>query len=177
VADDSGRKKAFANTTRFYTALGLFYAAWSRAELAIDCAMWKALGTETPEQAHERSARTKFSDKCKRFRTLLDGSKASHSEKVKDLLRQIENYGRNVLAHSFLASDERSVTFIHRKVERGRYQAMGYTIPCDDFIEHVQGFVQLSFDFEQAAGLTSKEVADFAAMAIPLKQEGTKAHG
>jgi hypothetical protein len=34
-------KRPFANTPAFYTALGLFYAAWSRTELAIDCAMWR----------------------------------------------------------------------------------------------------------------------------------------
>jgi hypothetical protein len=106
--DDGGKlmskKKPFANTPLFYTALGLFHATWSQTELTIDCAMWKALGgTETPEQAHERSARTKFSDKYKDFRTLLDGNKTSHSEKVKHLLTQIENYGRNALTHSFLA--------------------------------------------------------------------------
>jgi hypothetical protein len=32
----------------------------------------------------------------------------------------------------------------------------------------VQDFVQLSFDFEQAVGLTDKEVRDFGAMALPL---------
>jgi hypothetical protein len=94
----------------FYTALGWFYAIWSRTELAIDCAMWKASGTETAEEAHERSARMKFSDKCKRFRILLDGGKIPNGEKVKDLLSRIEDHSmRNVFAHSFLASDEHSV--------------------------------------------------------------------
>jgi hypothetical protein len=161
----SEKPTPFANTSLFYTALGLFYAAWSRAELAIDCAIWKALGTESAEQAHERSARMKFSHKCKQLRTLLDAG--PNGDKAKQLLVQIENYGRNALAHSFFASDEHSVTFIHRKVERGKYHATGYTITREDFIDHVQNFVQLSFDFEQAIGLTPKEVGDFAAMAIP----------
>jgi hypothetical protein len=165
-------KRPFANTPAFYTALGLFYAAWSRTELAIDCAMWKAAGTETAERAHERSARTKFSDKCKHFRTLLDCGKIPNDEKVKDLLTRIEQESmRNVFAHSFLATDEHSVTFIHRKVERGKYQPTWYKIACDDFIDHVQSFVQLSFDFEQAVGLSHKEVADFAAMAMPLASQ------
>jgi hypothetical protein len=149
-------------------ALGLFYAAWSRAELAIDCCTtWKALGTETAEQAHERSARTRFSDKCKLLRTLLDNGKLPNSEKLKDLLQQIEQCGRNAFAHSFLASDEHSVTFIHRKIEEGQYQATRYVIPRDQFIDHVQEFVQLSFDFEQAVGIPPREVAEFAAMAVP----------
>jgi hypothetical protein len=158
----------FANTAAFYAALGCLYAAWSRAELAIDCAVWKALGTETAEQAHERSAGMRFSDKCKQFRTLLDGGNIPNGEKVKELLTGIESYGRNVFAHSFLASDEHAVTFIHRRMERGKYQATGYTIPRVNFFEHVQNFVQLSFDFEQEAGLSPEEVAEFAAMAMPL---------
>ena len=60
------------------------------------------------------------------------------------------------------------MTFIHRKVEGGKYQPTTYTIACDDFIDHVQNFVQLSLDFEQAVGLSDKEVRDFAAMAVPL---------
>jgi hypothetical protein len=69
------KRVPFANTPTFYTALGLFYAAWSRTELAIDCATWKAVGTESAEQAHERSAEMWFSDKCKQLRTLLDDGK------------------------------------------------------------------------------------------------------
>jgi hypothetical protein len=56
-------------------------------------------------------------------------------------------------------------------VERGKYQPTWYKIACDDFIDHVQSFVQLSFDFEQAVGLSHKEVADFAAMAMPLASQ------
>jgi hypothetical protein len=46
----------FAKTPEFYCELGYFYAIWSQIELAIDYAIWKALGTETPEEAHTRSA-------------------------------------------------------------------------------------------------------------------------
>jgi hypothetical protein len=105
-------KRPFANTPAFYTALGWFYAVWSRTELAIDCAIWKASGTETAERAHERAAHTKFSDKCKHLRTLLDGGKIPNYEKAQDLLTWIEDQSmRNVFAHSFLATDEHSVTF------------------------------------------------------------------
>jgi hypothetical protein len=165
-------KRPFANTPEFYSALGRFYAVWSHTELAIDCAIWKASGTETAECAHELAARTKFSDKCKRLRTLLDGRRIPHGEKVNDLLTQIEHHSmRNVFAHSFLASDEHSVAFIHRKVESKKYQATTYQISRDDFLNHVQNFVQLCFEFEQAVGLSHKEVADFAAMAVPLASQ------
>jgi hypothetical protein len=162
----------FANTPAFYSALGWFYAVWSATELAIDCAIWKALGTETAEEAHERSARTRFSEKCAQLRTLLESAEIPHGEKVKELLTQIEHHSmRNVFAHSFLASDEHSVAFVHRKKGRGKhrkYEVTAYKLSRDDFFDHVQNFVQLAFDFQQAVGLTHKEVADFAAMALPL---------
>ena len=97
----------FAKTPEFYTALGFFYAIWSQIELTIDYATWKAFGgTETPEQAHARSAGAKFSDKCKEFRTLLEARNVCGDERMKELLAQIENSMRNVFAHSFMATDE-----------------------------------------------------------------------
>jgi hypothetical protein len=160
--------KPFANTDEFYRSLGGFFAAWSRTELVIDCAIWKALGTETPEEAHERSAGTTFSDKCKQLRALIDDGKVPH--KVRKMLDQIENDSlRNVFAHSILASDEHMVLFIHRKIERPskQYRTMPYRLTRDEFLTHVAKFAQLSINFEQATGLTDKEVGVFASMALP----------
>jgi hypothetical protein len=163
------RPVPFANTPEFYTALGCFYAAWSRTDLAIDCAVWKALKAVTPEQVHERVAAMKFGRKCEYFRSLLPASKFENIEKVKCLLNRITDHSmRNVFAHSFLASDEKSVMFIHRTSHRGQYQANGYEISRERFFKHVGEFVQLSFDFERALGLSDKEVRDFAAAALPV---------
>jgi hypothetical protein len=63
--------------------------------------------------------------------------------------------------------------FVHRKVERGTYQPMAYRFSSDEFIEHVQSFVQLSVDFQQAIGLSDEQVAEFAAFALPLSTEAT----
>jgi hypothetical protein len=42
----------------------------------------------------------------------------------------------------------------------------------DGFLTHVQNFVQLSHDFEKALGFTHKQVADFAAAALPEEKQG-----
>jgi hypothetical protein len=161
--------KPFANTDEFYIALGGFYAAWRRTDLAIDCAIWKALETATPEQVHERVASMTFGCKCEYFRSLLATSKFKKIETVKDLLTRITDHSmRNVFAHSFLASDEHSVAFIHRKSKRGQYQVNAYQITRDQFLNHVSEFAQLSLDFEKALGLSDKEVRDFGAAALPL---------
>jgi hypothetical protein len=160
--------KRFASTDEFYRALGGFFAAWSRVELAIDCAIWKALGTETPEEAHKRSAGTKFSHKCKQLQTLIDDGKVPRE--AKGLLDQIQNDSlRNVFAHSILASDEHMVLFIHRNIERPskEYRPIAYKLTRAEFLTHVAEFAQLSLRFEQATGLTDKEVRVFASMALP----------
>jgi hypothetical protein len=166
----------FAKTPEFYTTLGYFYAIWSQIELAIDYATWKAIGTETPEEAHACSAGTKFSDKCKEFRTLLEGNKIPNGEKVKELLTHIEDSMRNVFAHSFMATDGHSVTFVHRKIGRGKhgkYEVTAYQFSRQDFLNHVQNFEQLLFKFNHAVELSEKEFRTFAAMAIPLAADAT----
>src|SRR5262249_16772784 len=129
VGDDWRTSKRFANTDEFRCSLGGFFAAWSRTELVIDFAIWKAQGIETPEEAHKRSADTTFSDKCKQLRALIDGGKVPHV--AREMLDQIQNDSlRNVFAHSILASDEQMVFFIHRKIERpsGEYRPIGYRL-------------------------------------------------
>ncbi len=168
VVDDTSPNIPFANTDEFYHKLGLFYFAWTQTDLAIDCAVWKA-GTETPEQVHERVAGMQFGSKCEYFRSLLSDGKFENTEKVKDLLTRITDHSmRNIFAHSFLASDEGSVTFIHRRVQGGQYRVNWHTFTRDDFLDHVSEFVQLYFDFQRAVGLSDWEVAGFAAAARPL---------
>lgn len=166
------KAKAFASTPLFYTALGYFYAIWSRTDLAIDCAIWKASGTATPEEVHETVAAMKFSDKCKYFRSLIASRKDDNAKRIRELLTKIEeDSGRNIFAHSFIASDESSVAFIHRQARRGKgYHGIGYRFTRDQFLEHVKEFETLSLDFEKAVGLVHKEVADFASMALPVKE-------
>src|SRR5262245_65996629 len=160
--------KQFAYTTEFYTALGLFHAVWGQIELTIECAIWKAMGTETAHQAHERVARMKFSEKLKKLRRLIDSSKCKHGEKVKDLLRQIEDESkRNVFAHSILTSDEHSVTFVHRSWQRGEYKVERHRICGHGFIKHAQQLVHIATDLLQAIEFSDKEVRDFAAALIP----------
>jgi hypothetical protein len=158
----------FATSDEFYHRLGLFYAAWSRTDLVIDCAIWKALAV-TPAQAHKRVAAMNFGRKCDAFRNLLPAStKFENIDEVKGLLTRITDHSmRNVFAHSFLASDEgSSVTFIHR--ERGQYRVKEHTFTRDQFLNHVDEFVQLSFDFQKAVGLSDWEVAGFGAAALSL---------
>jgi hypothetical protein len=76
----------FANTVEFYALLGCFYAAWSRAEIVVDCAIWKALGT-TPQQTHALVAAMEFGRKAV-LRSLLPSS-GKDVEQIKGCLTRI----------------------------------------------------------------------------------------
>jgi hypothetical protein len=164
---------SFAHAPELWAALGQFYVVWTRTELTIDCAMWKLRGTDTtPENAHKDSARMKFGAKCAQLQTLLGNSKLPNGGKAKELLNRIQHESlRNVFAHSFLVSDEHSVTFIHRELETG--EGTPHTLLRQEFFDHVQNFVDLSVDFQQALGLSNDQVAEFAAFALPLSTEST----
>jgi hypothetical protein len=169
VADDTNPKKPFANTDEFYHKLGLFYFAWSRTDPVIDCAVWKASEPAPAEQVHEQIAPMNFARKCKHFRSLLPTSKFKDIEKVEKLLTRITDHSmRNVFAHSFLASDIDSVTFINRWRQGGQYRVNWHPFTRDQFLNHVDDFIQLSLDFQRAVGLSDWEVAGFAAAARPL---------
>jgi hypothetical protein len=162
----SKRPKPFANTIPFYTMLGLFYAAHSSAELTLDCAICRVLKL-TPEQTHVLVATWEYGRKAAVLRSLLKGSAYNNKEaEIKGYLTKIGKSLRNTFAHSFLASDEHHVTFVHRTATQGEYSCIGYNFTPDGFGRHVQDFVQLAHDFEKALGLSHSEIAEFAAAAV-----------
>jgi hypothetical protein len=111
-----------------------------------------------------------FARKCDYFRSQLSDDKFENIARITGLLTQITDHVllRNAFAHSFLASDERSVQFIHR---RRRGDLIGYVFTREEFLSFVAEFVQLSFDFQNAVGLSNKDVADFAVSAVPLPSD------
>ena len=108
-----------------------------------------------------------FGPKAALLRSLLATSNFKNVSELKGFLTRITRESlRNVFTHSFIASDEHSVTFIHRKSQT-IYSADVYKFGADDFCTHVKEFVQLAHDFEVALGiLSSKEVGKFASFAI-----------
>jgi hypothetical protein len=156
----------FANTERFYSHFGRFYATWTAMELNIDFTICKILRI-TPEQTHALVAGLHFGPKAALLRSLLPTSNFKNVSELKGFLTRITRESlRNVFTHSFIASDEHSVTFIHRK-NQTIYSADIYKFEADDFCIHVKEFVQLAHDFEVALGISSnKEVGEFASFAI-----------
>jgi hypothetical protein len=155
----------FANTDGFYRHLGLFYASWSAMDLDVDYAIGKLLKI-TPEQTHALVAGLEFGRKTALLRSLLTQSHYKNVEELKGYLTYFRKLSlRNVFTHSFIASDQKRVSFIHRK-SQDEYSAIGYTFTAEDFVTHVNDFVQVVRKFKSAIGFSQNEVADFAAAAI-----------
>jgi hypothetical protein len=156
----------FARSQNFYAMLGGFHAAWSRAEIVLECAIWKILGT-TPEQAHILLAAMEFGRKAAILKSLLPGSNHSNQEKIKGCLTRITKSRRNAFSHSILASGDSSVTFVHRTAQ-GEYLATLHKFTPKSFATHVDDFRGLVLEFQKTVGLTDREVARFAAASSSL---------
>jgi len=145
--------KPFANTPVFNASFGAFYAAWTAVELNIDFAIWRILKIPA-ESAHALVGPVEFGRKAAILRSLLPSSDYKNVEQIKRHLTRLSSASlRNVFAHSFMASDATSVTFIHR-TGQGQYQAQGYRFEAVKFVEHVKSFTQEAEDFEHALGIT-----------------------
>ncbi len=159
------KPKPFANTNRFYGHFGWFYASWTAMELNVDFAICKCLKI-TPEQTHALVAGLEFGRKAALLRSLLPSSDYKNPEQLKGYLTRIAKESlRNVFTHSFIASDEHSIQFIHR-TSQGQYSSTGYKFTADNFCKHVKDFVQLAYDFEKALDIPPGERAGFAVAAI-----------
>ena len=132
----------------------------------IDCAIGK-LKKIPPKEAHAVAAKLRFSGKVETLRALLPNSEYKNATELDEFLTRIEDDAlRNTFTHSFLASDEGTVSFIHREWRQGQYSANGYCFTADNFEVHVRAFVQLAHDFQKALGLSDAEIGNFAAEAI-----------
>src|SRR5262249_5930776 len=135
--------RPYANTPEFNELLGRFYAAWSRVEIVLDCAIWKVLGT-TPEQAHAVVAGMEFGRKAAVLRSLLPGSQFKNVEQLKGILTRITKTSlRNIFSHSFMATDKDYVMFIHRS-SQGQYEVKLYKFTPEQFKTHVGDFLALA---------------------------------
>ena len=125
-------------------------------ELNVDFTICKILRI-TPEQTHALVAGLHFGPKAALLRSLLPTSSFKNVSELKGFLTRITRESlRNVFTHSFIASDEHSVTFIHRK-NQTIYSADTYKFEADDFCTHVKEFVKLAHDFEVALCISSNK--------------------
>lgn len=154
------KPKNLALTAEFNTAFGYFHSGWAVAEGAIDYAIGQFLGL-TPEQTHLVTAGADHGRKAMLLRDLVARSDHANRAELLRTLKVIQNESlRNVFAHSYIASDENTVTFIER-TRGGPYRVKQHPFTREEFFDHVGKFVRASSDFETALGFTREELAAF----------------
>jgi hypothetical protein len=101
-------------TDEFNLWLGRFHGAWLSADLTVDYMIGRLLNLRH-EQAHRLLAGMESGRKMRILDTLLRESELKKKALALKYLRKLQNESkRNILAHSFLWSDEHYVTFLNR---------------------------------------------------------------
>ena len=152
--------KWLAFDIKFTTIFGLFHVGWSVAESAIDYAIGQFLQLAS-EQTHLLTAGIDHGRKIMLLRDLIARSDHANRTELLRTLKIIQNESlRNVLAHSYIASDDKTITFIERR-RGGPYSVKLYEFTLKEFRDHVRKFTQAAQDFEKALGFTREDLSGF----------------
>src|SRR5438552_3187255 len=121
----------------FVMLLGTFHGAWGTLELVADFAIGRLLNLE-PMVTHLMTSRVDFNRKARILRYLTKRHK--NRTAMMGALNKIQNESkRNVLAHAYIISDERTVSFIERTAQ-GEIEGKPHTFDLAGFAEHVRIF-------------------------------------
>lgn len=159
-----------ALTAEFNMALGWFYTAWASTEGTMDCAICRFLRL-SPQETHLLTASMEHGRKASLLRALITRSDHKNKAALLSALNAIQNDSlRNVFAHSYIASDEKVVTFIERS-RGGPYKAKEHHFTLDEFRMHVERFLLAAQAFEQSLNLVPLELGAFqyAALSVTSK--------
>jgi len=141
-----------ANQPDFLAAFGLFYRMWSANDITVDYAIGKLLKLPADE-THLLTAGIDFNRRASLLRILLNRGTLPRKPQIISALNTIQNESlRNVFAHSFLQSDEITVTFIER-TRHGKYDPKKHSSTISTFRAHVHKFVDAAVAFQEYMAL------------------------
>ncbi len=154
----------------FIILTGLFYQAWSACEVAIDMAIGKFLKIE-PFQTHVLTSGMEFGRKARLLHELV---KRSDHKRQGDIIRALNflrnSTLRNVFAHSYMFTTEKTVTFLER-LPGGQYKVRKHRFTLETYHDHVKKVVQVASEFEQVLGFTRSALTEFAYAAVSAKNK------
>jgi hypothetical protein len=143
----------------FLRDLGHFYGLWSALESSLDYMIGRLLKIPHVE-THILTVGMEFGRKANLLRTLLARSDHPEKDRIRSLLRKIQNEARrNIFTHSIMHSDAESVTFVHRKMD-GDYTGTPWRFTGEEFRQHVSDITAYAGDLSDLLGI---DEADFQA--------------
>lgn len=162
-----------AHSPEFLILAGLFQQAWAGAEAAADMAIRDFLGITT-EESHLLTAGLEFNKKATLLRALISKSEHRHKDKAIKALNIMQNESkRNVFAHSYVLSNESSVTYLERS-RGGRFAATKHKFTLEEFEAHVKKFSDASLLFWDAMGYDNDALDEFVSIALSINAKAQR---
>lgn len=148
----------------FHRLLGIFHATWCSLDSVLDFLVGNLLGTK-PEDAHLTLSGMMFGTKLRLARNLVYRSSHRNKAALMASLNQLQASKRDVLTHSYIASDNENVMFIER-TRGGDYQTKEHHFTADQFREHVAALIRAAQAFQAATDASDFEILEFARAAL-----------
>lgn len=149
----------------FFLNYGLFHAAFSALDLAIDVAIGRFLKLSHAE-AHLVTVGVEMGRRMQLLINLADHSNHPNKAEIVRLMKAIQDDSRrNAFTHGFMGTNEETVTFFYRNRDKP-LEAREYQYSSDGFQKHVATFLELASKLQSALGITSADFVEFAATVI-----------
>lgn len=154
----------------FNAQFGFFYAAWAVAEALLDCALGQFLRLGDAE-THLLTAGMPYGRKAALLRSLINRSNHANKAMLIHKLKVMQNESlRNVFAHSYLASDDKIITFVERS-HSGDYWAKEHNFTLEEFNLHVKKFAEAMRDFGEALGVPPSQFRKFQHASLSVSRK------
>lgn len=153
----------------YLSTLGTFHSNWSSIDLFTDFAIYQFLRV-TPQQAHLITSGMMFGRKAKLLDDLIKHSSDKRKGKLLEAFNKIRASKREMLTHSYVASDALSVTFMERNIS-GPFSAKLHTFSGDEFKEHVKKMTDAANEFFEALEVSQVEINAFVNAALSLNRK------
>jgi len=145
----------------FLANYGLFHSVFGSLDVAVDLGIGKFLRL-TAHETHLLTTGVDFGRRLQLLIGLAEHHNHPNKKAIISALKKIQDEAkRNAFAHSFLSSDETTVTFIYRHRERP-LEAKRYKFTGPEFQKHVYAFIEAAQAYQTALGVTGEEYRDFA---------------
>jgi hypothetical protein len=161
----------FGLSTEFQQLLATFYGMWAATDVLVDYTIGMLL--ELPdEDTHILLAGMEFGRKSRILADLLKRKGPKNKEQLLHSLSTMRNSKRDLFVHSWIKSDEHSVTFLSRS-KGGDYRATEEKFVNIRFRMHVKGFLEAAQKFQDALEISDERMFAFADAALSANKSST----
>jgi hypothetical protein len=160
-------REGMVASREFNLLLGLFYGAWTSADMTIDLAIGRFLGLSDYE-AQILTSGMEFGPKARLLYEVVKRSVHPKKAEILHGLNKLRNEAkRNILAHSYLIAGRESVTFLERS-RGGDYIVKKHRFTYLQWQKDVTETLQAGEEFWKALGYTREELVTFAQAALGM---------